>query len=147
MGFLIILLILGGLLLSSSRVRQALDTELTRWLRRQETRFDIPSRPLPLTGDVIVAKEHITVCNRGEGAWRNVILRVTNREFFDTTPTDLPLLGELTKLDAGACVDVPIADLSSPGWKKIPAPRDVNVVRVEILATITGVGYFSKPEK
>jgi hypothetical protein len=126
--------------------RTELNAGLSRWFETQEVRFDVPEKPLQLDANVTVAKDRIQICNRGAFPWSSVTLRATSRALASGLPPDLPLLGQVTKVNAGKCVDVPNSELFSPGWKRIPAPSEVNIVRVEILASITGPGYFVKTE-
>lgn len=145
-GILILLLLIGALVLGFPQVRAALNAGLSRWFARQEVRFDVPERPFALDANVVISQDHIRICNRSASPWNGVTLRAISRVSMGGLPSELPLLGQVSRVNAGVCFDVPNSDLFSPGWKRIPAPAVVNIVRVEILTSVTGPGYFVKDE-
>lgn len=120
---------------------------LLGWMTRDWVRFDVPSQPVRLNAEVVVGSEKITVCNRSAARWREVVIRITNRVPLGNMPAiDNSLFAKVGDVSLGACVDVPRTQFYSAGWKKIPAPREMNIVRVEILASVAGPGYFAKDE-
>jgi hypothetical protein len=120
---------------------------LSGWMTRDWVSFDVPSQPVRMNAEVRVRSERVTVCNRSAARWRDVVIRITNKVPVGDMPAlDIPLFAKVGDVSVGACVDVPKTQFFSAGWKKIPAPREMNVVRVEILASVTGPGYFVQDE-
>ena len=118
---------------------------LLGWVMKDWVRFDIPSQPIPLAAEVGIASDKISVCNRSSARWDDVVVRITNRvPLGDMAPVDTPLFAKVGNISSGACLDVPKAQFFSASWKKIPAPREINIVRVEILTSVNGPGYFAK---
>jgi len=134
---------LGLLVLAYWSIRAHGERLLTRFLASTEIQFNVPDQPIPLLADVAVHTEHVTICNRGKNEWTNLIIRVTDR--FGGNPSyDAPYFAQLKAVSPGGCADIAYSDFRSAGWKEIPAPAALNVVRVEILASVTGLGYFVK---
>jgi hypothetical protein len=115
---------------------------LTVLLSGDWAKFDVPARPVRLDAEIFVEKGKVTVCNRSSAMWTNMLVRLTdsvpvgNRE-----PLDSVYLAKVRAPNPSACVDIALGDFSSPGWKKIPAPPQMNIIRVEVLASVAGRRY------
>lgn len=87
----------------------------------------------------------MTVCNLGSYHWAHLAVRITNRvSIGETEPLDVPLFAKVGSVESSRCVNIPKTEFFSAGWKKIPAPSELNIVRVELLASLCGTGYIEK---
>ncbi len=143
---MLVVLGLGLSALAFSSVKASVENMLSRWLAGSEVHFDVPDRPVPLYADVVLGEDRITICNRSHGPWANILIRITDRVSNGNVTFDVTRFAEPGTVAAGKCIDVPKAAFHSAGWKKIPARREMNIVRVEILASVKGQGYFIKEE-
>lgn len=139
---------LGMLMLALPPVKRPVGDMLSTWLTRSETRFDVPSRPVALDASVVVAKGRVTICNRNTASWKDVLVKVTDRVSNGNPAIDIdvPYFARLAEVSAGKCFDLADTDFHSAGWKEIPASEHMNIVRVEMLASKAGTGYFVKDE-
>lgn len=118
---------------------------LAHWFSGQEVQFNVPRGPvITLNGETTVSPDQVTICNRSDKSWNGLTIRVTSRTIVAGEPIELPLFAKVRQIDVGACVSIPNTKFFSPGWKKIPASSNLNIVRVEVLASVTGLGYFAR---
>ena len=143
-GRSIVIALLAGLALCTLLWFSGGKTWLEQYLNRELVKpwvvFDPPRRPLPLEAEVSSAREGVTICNRGVVQWENVLVRI--RTSYDDLENEW--IGETSDVRPSACVDVPITSFYSPDWKKIPASPGIKITQVQILATISGRGYWKQ---
>lgn len=125
---IVVTMVLGAavLLLGRSRILGLLST-------RDWVSFEIPPDVAPLSADIEVASSGVTVCNRGRGSWRNVLVQIN----------DL-YVAELDALKSGGCKSIAFRRFAMKSWKRIPGYPDMRVSRVEVLASESRRGYVSR---
>ncbi len=126
--------------------RERIDRFISEHLTKPWAVFEVPSRPLPLEAEVLVGKNGLTLCNRGSARWSDVLVRISDRvSMGDAEPLGpFTYLSRVKTVEPSGCVEVPWGSFFSPGWKKIPAPRKVNISQVEILASVSGKAYIKR---
>lgn len=112
------------------------------WFTRNWVKFDVPSAPLQMRGRVALTAAGIKICNDNSVTWSDSIVKLTNRVNVGGENFDSPLYAKSGNVESGTCVDLSNGNFYSASWKKIPAPSQMNVVKVEILANVRGAAYF-----
>jgi len=138
------LLVLGVVLLLTPPVRTNLGSYLPwAWFTRDWILFDIPRQPLVLTGEVLADSKGVRICNRTSARWKDVVVRITSEVSTGVAPPfETPFFAKTQTITSGECRDILASEFSSASWKKIPAPSRMNIVRVEVLASVQGTGYL-----
>lgn len=98
--------------------------------------FEPPAHPFPLQAEFFPIEGGVRICNRGASAWREVLVRITTQYAEDDRR-----LAELKDFKPNTCKDALVSDFYSPDWKKLPAGPGLKIMKVEILASVSGLGY------
>jgi hypothetical protein len=106
--------------------------------------FNVPTAPLQTRGRVVLGASAIRICNDNSIAWDDTVIKLTSRVVAGSVSLDSALYAKGGTIPSGGCVDVPNKEFYSASWKKIPAPAQMNIVRVEILTKVRGAGYFDQ---
>ena len=116
--------------------REWLEWWVSKDLAKPWAVFAIPSDSLPIHAKVSQTPEGVRICNVGDSEWKHAIARATTR--YDTEYEWLARIGDLP---SGKCLSLGSSDFYSPDWKKIPAGPGQEIIRLEILADVSGRGY------
>ncbi len=113
-----------------------LEAKFNERLTKSWAVFEPPAHPFPLQAEFSPIEGGVRICNRGAAAWREVLVRITTHYDEDYT-----WLAELKDIKPNTCKDTFTSEFYSPDWKRIPAGPGLKVVKIEILASVSGMGY------
>ncbi|MBI1739172.1 MAG: hypothetical protein HYR58_07985 [Acidobacteria bacterium] len=129
-------LLLFGILADILPGKEWLKTRFNERLTKPWAVFEPPARPFSLQAEFAPIEGGVRICNRGSSAWKEVLVRITTH--YDA---DYEWLAELKDIKPNACTDTLTSEFYSPDWKRIPAGHGLKVLKVEILASVSGTGY------
>ena len=96
--------------------------------------FQMPETPITLAGlEAKLAANVVTICNHDNREWSNVFVQI-----------DQGYLATLDHLRVGECKQLAVQDFATESWKRLPPPRDLQVTRVAVLATVHEKRYAQK---
>lgn len=116
--------------------KEWLETRINTNLTKPWATFEPPVQPFPLNAEFSSIEGGVRICNRGASTWKEVLARITTH--YDK---DHEWLAELKDIKPNTCKDALTSEFYSPEWKKIPAGHNLKVIKVEILAAVSGMGY------
>jgi len=129
-------LLLIGVLADILPGKEWLEIRINRNLTKPWAIFEPPVQPFPLNAEFSSIEGGVQICNQGASAWKEVLVRITTHYDEDYT-----WLAELKDIKPNTCKDTLTSEFFSPDWKRIPAGPGLKIMKVEILASVSGLGY------
>ena len=121
-----LILVIAVLLAGRSKVLGLIST-------RDWVSFEIPANAVPLNADFEVTSDGITVCNRGQESWKDILVQINGL-----------YVAEVGLLKNGDCKQIAFSGFEMKTWKRIPGYPNMRVSRIEVLASASRRGYSSR---